>query len=45
MTQSRPLNPNIKLVRFVTEVAFNALLYELKQLREDNGIRKGDHKY
>lgn len=39
MTQSRPLSPYIKLVRLASTEAFNTLLNELKQLREDNDKR------
>jgi hypothetical protein len=39
MTQSCPLNPHIKLVRLASTEAFNTLLNELKQPREDNDKR------
>lgn len=39
MTQSRPLNPHIKLVRLALSEAFDTLLNDLKQYRMDNGKR------
>ena len=39
MTQSRPLNPHIKLVRLALSEAFDTLLNDLKQYRMDKGKR------
>jgi len=39
MTQSRPLNPHIKLIRLASTDAFSTLLDNLKQQRMDNGKR------
>ena len=39
MTQSRPLNHHIKLVRLALSEAFDTLLNDLKQYRMDNGKR------